>query len=163
MTVEDPPTEDDVVGSGSPPEAAPIADSQPPNDDYKVGPGRPPKRTRYRPGQSGNPKGRPKGSFNLATIVKKAGNKRTKVKDGGRERTASMMEVSVDQQWRRAAQGNIQSAKLMFEQAAKADDVQSGAHAHVAIPKLDTKAMRRMAKRILRNTEEAGDEPIPDA
>jgi uncharacterized protein DUF5681 len=31
----------------------------------------PPIRTRFRPGQSGNPKGRPKGSHSLSTIIKK--------------------------------------------------------------------------------------------
>jgi hypothetical protein len=42
----------------------------------------------------------------------------------------------------------------MFEQVAKADDVQSGAHPNLVIPKLDASAMRRFAERYLRNTEE---------
>lgn len=36
------------------------ADNQGENTEYKVGPGRPPLGTRWKPGQSGNPKGRPK-------------------------------------------------------------------------------------------------------
>lgn len=35
--------------------------------DYSVGKGKPPKHTQFKPGQSGNPKGRPKGSNNLKT------------------------------------------------------------------------------------------------
>jgi uncharacterized protein DUF5681 len=35
----------------------------------KVGPGKPPRHTRFKPGQSGNPNGRPKGSKNFATIL----------------------------------------------------------------------------------------------
>ena len=39
--------------------------------DYEVGYGKPPKSTRFRKGQSGNPAGRRKGSFNLGTIVRR--------------------------------------------------------------------------------------------
>src|ERR1017187_6915318 len=108
-----------------------MTDDDLPEDDYAVGPGRAPLHRRFKEGQSGNLKGRPRGSLNLATIVKKEGNKRIKVKEGGRERTTTAIELAVAQHWRKAAQGNAQSAKLMFEQSAKAEDVQSGAHAQL--------------------------------
>jgi hypothetical protein len=140
-----------------------MTDDGQPKDDYAVGPGRPPLHSRFKAGQSGNPKGRPRGSLNLASIVKKEGNKKIKVKEGGRERIVTKMEAATAQQWQKAMQGNVASAKLMFEQAAKADDVQPGAHLHLLIPKLDANAMRRIAERVLRNTEEARrDEPTSD-
>lgn len=40
------------------------------NDDYKVGFGRPPLHSRFRKGESGNPKGREKGQKNVRTLVK---------------------------------------------------------------------------------------------
>lgn len=40
----------------------------------EVGPGKPPIEHRFKPGQSGNPKGRPKGSKSLATIVRELEN-----------------------------------------------------------------------------------------
>ncbi len=159
MTEIELPKEDDVAGSGSPPPGAPVAGDELPDDDYKVGPGQPPKHSRFKPWHSGNPKGRPKGSLNLATIVKKAGNKKIKVKEGGRDRTVALMQLSVEQQWRKAGQGNIQSAKFMFDQVGKADIVESVAHPQLLIPKLDRDAMRRMAERILRSTEEVSDGP----
>lgn len=35
---------------------------RPPASDYEVGYGKPPQQTRFKPGQSGNPRGRPKGA-----------------------------------------------------------------------------------------------------
>ncbi len=164
MSDENPPKGDDVADSGSSPEGAPVAGNELPNDDYKVGPGRPPLHSRFKRGQkSANPLGRPKGSLNLATIVRQAGNKRIRVKEGNRERTVSMMEIAAQQQWRKAGQGNIQSAKLMFEQVNKADNVQSDALPQLLIPKLDRSAMRRMVDRVMRSIEEKDDGPTPSA
>jgi hypothetical protein len=73
------------------------------------------------------------------------------------------MAAAAAQQWQKAMQGNVSSAKLMFEQSAKADEAQSNAHTQVLIPKLDANAMRRIAERVLRNTEEdPRDEPVSD-
>src|ERR1700722_3483085 len=44
-----------------------------------VGYGKPPRRTRFRKGVSGNPKGRPKGSKNLASIFRKISHEKVQV------------------------------------------------------------------------------------
>lgn len=38
-------------------------------DDYEIGYGKPPQHTRFKPGTSGNPHGRPKGAQNVATLL----------------------------------------------------------------------------------------------
>ena len=40
--------------------------------DYEVGYRKPPVNTRFKSGQSGNPKGRPRGSKGFATLMRKA-------------------------------------------------------------------------------------------
>lgn len=49
----------------------------------EVGYGKPPKSTRFKPGQSGNPKGRPKGSKNISTLIQEELDKKIVVKEGG--------------------------------------------------------------------------------
>jgi hypothetical protein len=43
-----------------------------PSGDYEVGYGKPPKHTRFKPGQSGNPKGRPKASKDFRSLLHRA-------------------------------------------------------------------------------------------
>ena len=53
--------------------ASPAEDDEPAQSpDEKVGYGRPPVATRFRPGQSGNPRGRPKGSKSLDQVLRQA-------------------------------------------------------------------------------------------
>src|SRR4051812_4337181 len=51
---------------------------------YDVGYGRPPKATRFRKGQSGNPRGRPKGAQGLRSLLEAALAQQITVSEGGR-------------------------------------------------------------------------------
>ena len=56
---------------------------------YGVGYGRPPQHTRFQPGQSGNPKGRPKGTINLKTDLMEELSERISVSEGGKPKKLS--------------------------------------------------------------------------
>jgi hypothetical protein len=68
--------------------------SRPPVRNYEVGKGRTPKSTRWRPGQSGNPSGRPKGSKNAATMAKAALNRKVAATVNGRKRQMTVAEIA---------------------------------------------------------------------
>jgi Family of unknown function (DUF5681) len=54
--------------------------------DYAIGYGKPPRHTQFKRGQSGNPKGRAKGSKNLATLIMSVLNERVIITENGRRR-----------------------------------------------------------------------------
>ena len=88
----------------------------------KVGYGKPPKHTQFKKGQSGNPKGRPKGSKNLKTLIKEEFFKPVTVVEKGKSIKiprirAIVRKITVD-----ALTGGHQEAKLALNTFAKCDD-----------------------------------------
>jgi hypothetical protein len=84
--------------------------------NYEVGYGKPPQRTRFRKGQSGNPKGRPRGSRNATTILNEALHERVVVTENGRRKSATKLEVIFKQLVNKAAQGDHRATQLLLNQ-----------------------------------------------
>jgi hypothetical protein len=80
----------------------------------KVGYAKPPKDTRWKPGQSGNPRGRPKGSKNLVTILNDALNKTLTVQENGRTRKISAREGIVMRLINAAIKGDLKAIALLL-------------------------------------------------
>lgn len=86
-----------------------------PNDeggDSEVGYGKPPLKSRFRKGQSGNPKGRPRGARNLSTLLDNALNEKVTVKEVDRRMKISKREAMVKQLANKAASGYHRSIQL---------------------------------------------------
>jgi hypothetical protein len=61
---------------------------------YTVGKGRPPVATRFKPGRSGNPKGRPKGSKNAQSLAKAELGRKVVVTVNGRKKSMTVAEIA---------------------------------------------------------------------
>ena len=82
--------------------------------DYKVGYKRPPLHTRFQKGQSGNPRGRPKGSKNFSTLLAEALNEPVIVTEDGRRRRISKRELGVRQLANKFAMAEAQATKILL-------------------------------------------------
>ena len=78
----------------------------------EVGYKRPPRASQFKPGQSGNPKGRPKGSLNIANVLAQTLREQVQVNEGGRRRTITKLEAAIKQAVNKAAGGD--SAAIRF-------------------------------------------------
>ena len=76
------------------------------DQDYKVGYRRPPLNGRFKPGRSGNPRGRVKGSRNARSVVLQAANRPVRVRTNGKVRKVTTLEAMVENAALKAAQGD---------------------------------------------------------
>ena len=83
-------------------------------DDYAVGYGKPPKHSRFQPGQSGNPKGRPKGSLNLAMALNRALREKVPIIEHGRPRLITKLDAAVKGLVNRAVKGDAKAMQQML-------------------------------------------------
>jgi Family of unknown function (DUF5681) len=117
--------------------------------DEPVGYRRPPIGTRFRPGQSGNPRGRPKGARNLSTVVAAALGERVAVTENGRRRRITKLEAAVKQLVNRAAAGEPRATQLLLA-LVEADEArpaqQDAAHLNEADEIVVAGLMRRLGR-----------------
>ena len=74
---------------------------------YEVGYGKPPKASQFKKGQSGNPKGRPKGARNFSTDVKEVLTKPVSVNEGNAQRTISTQMATLMRLREKALKGEL--------------------------------------------------------
>ena len=85
------------------------------SNSYEVGYGKQPKHTQFKPGYSGNKKGRLKGSANLFTAVEKLQNERVRIVHNGKQKSISVTEAILRKAGMDALNGNAKAQKIMLD------------------------------------------------
>jgi hypothetical protein len=134
-----------TIGAGGDDKGAP--------SEYKVGKYRPPVEKQYRPGQSGNPKGRPRGRRNTKTIIERVLEEPVSVRLGEKTRTLPMVEAILYAQAARAVQGDVRSAGFVFDLAGDFMDSVAGAGQETTA--LGQQGVRPPSAELFENIDEA--------
>ena len=129
-----------------------------PNDDaqYDVGYGKPPKSGQFKKGRSGNPKGRPKGTKNLASVVLKESRQPVRINGLGRTRMVTKLEAAVMQIGNKAAQGELRAIREFVHLIDRSEQAVSSATAPETLGEMDQLVMES----ILRRMEGIKSEPV---
>lgn len=114
-----------------------------------VGYGKPPLETRFKAGQSGNPKGRPKGALNVATVLERALREKVAITEGGRRKVITKLDAAVKQVVNKAAQGDPKATQLLLNLSKEGGVRSKGIPEPVdVVAEADEQVMKSLIKRI---------------
>ncbi|GJL97188.1 MAG: hypothetical protein DHS20C06_10050 [Hyphobacterium sp.] len=99
--------------------------------------GKPPKERQFKPGQSGNPKGRPKGARGLKQVVRAALDDEVNLVVGGQETRKTKREVVVLKLIQKAASGDVRAIDSILNLDQKFDIAEEAREAFLDPDKLD--------------------------
>jgi hypothetical protein len=131
----------------------------PPDDerDYEVGYGKPPRHTRFKKGQSGNPRGRPPGSKSLSTLLCEALNEPVVVTENGERRKISMRRAIAKQVVNQAAKGNWRAVKILFDMLHEIEGRTEPETAQSSFGSADEKVIEQLNARLRGNKRQSDD------
>ena len=86
-----------------------------PTADYAVGYGKPPRHSGFQKGRSGNPKGRPKGSKNFATLLADALDEKVQITEDGKRRRIAKRELVIKQLVNKSAAADLRAIKQLTD------------------------------------------------
>jgi hypothetical protein len=122
-----------------------------------VGYGKPPKESRFQPGKSGNPKGRPRGPKNLSAVVLREGRKTVIVHGPGGARKVTKVEATVMQLANQSAKGDLAAQRQFLPLVRSSEESLSMEGAPGSPHESDQIVMQSILRRIrnLKFSEEA--------
>jgi hypothetical protein len=113
-----------------------------------VGYGKPPNHTRFRKGVSGNPKGRPKGTRNLATVLERTLQERVVINENGIRKTVTKLEAAIKQLVNKAAGGDLFAMRQLTALAGSEEIEPAAARNKADLSEGDQKIMNRLLERL---------------
>jgi len=97
--------------------------------DYEVGYGRPPKATQFKQGQSGNPRGRPKASKNVGTMLEEVFFQKIPITEKGVRREVTVLEAILRQLVNGALKGEVRQLDRVLKLLPVLQEYRSAAEA----------------------------------
>jgi hypothetical protein len=137
------------------------------NDDpkrgkYDVGYGKPPKLAQFQKGHSGNLKGRPKGTLNLATLLERTLREEVVINENGRRKVITKLEAAITQLVNKAASGDRHAVRYLCQLVISAEERSVVVEPATKSSEPDQKVMDNILKRFQKSSQEANHETDPE-
>jgi hypothetical protein len=124
---------------------------------YTIGWGKPPKQGQFKPGSSGNPAGRPKGSKNLRTDLEQEMSERIQVTEGGKSITVTKRRAVLKRITNKAMNGETAAARVLFNLMVGLEQVDVQDKQAEPLEEEDLEILAEFKKRFTRNQNDEGE------
>ncbi|HXR18018.1 MAG TPA: DUF5681 domain-containing protein [Terriglobales bacterium] len=128
------------------------------NGTYDVGFGRPPKHAQFKKGQSGNRKGRPKGTLNLASVLERTLREKVVTNENGRRKVKTKLEAAISQLANNAVSGDGQAVRYLCQLVRSAEEQSVAVEPRTQFSEADRKVLNNIFKRFQQTLKEGNDE-----
>jgi len=126
-------------------------------DSNSVGYKRPPKHTQFKSGQSGNPRGRPRGTRNLATDLKEELQEKILVTEGGKQRETTKQRAMIKSLLAKALKGDVRAIGVLLKQIEDLEQTTSPATEPAALSVDDNNILNDFRAQLLEELKHSSD------
>lgn len=126
------------------------------SSDYQIGYGKPPQHTRFRKGESGNRRGRPKGTQNLKADLLAELGEQVLVREGQVEKRISKQRALVKSLLAKGIRGETRASAILLGMMVRLLDVEGTASAETPLTADERAVLLALEERILRRAKAAG-------
>ena len=126
-------------------------------DKKPVGYGNPPKNTQFKPGQSGNPTGRPKGTKNLRTDLSEELAEKIAVTEGGQQLVISKQRAMLKALMAKSIKGDTSAARALINLIVGLEMVDVKDKQSEPLGSDDLEILAEFKKRLIRRDSDEGD------
>ena len=118
----------------------------------------PPKHTQFKPGKSGNPAGRPKGTKNLRTDLSEELNDKIWITEGGQSHACSKQRAMVKSMLAKALKGDTSAARVLVNLIIGFEQVDSQERAQEGLNQDDREVLELFKARLLGEAKGGSDD-----
>jgi len=128
------------------------------SNNNRTGYKQPPEHTQFKPGKSGNPAGRPKGTKNLRTDLSEELNETVMITEGGQPHATSKQRALVKSMLAKALKGDTSAARVLVNLIIGFEQVDSQERAQEGLNQDDREVLELFKARLLGEAKGGSDD-----
>jgi hypothetical protein len=124
---------------------------------YEIGYGKPPRASQFKPGESGNPRGRPRGSKNFSVLLEEELKQRVTINENGRRRRITKLAAIAKHMVNKSLSGDPRLLQALLNEIRAGETRAVSAQSSINLDEGDREVIRQIQERLTNTTKEGSE------